>query len=77
MDANEGKLINSQKDIGGWPLLKNQKAPLDSDNDGMPNKWEEANKLDSNKDDRNSDPDQDGYTNLEEFLNSSDPHTKN
>lgn len=77
INSNKGKLINSQKDVGGWPLLKNQKAPLDSDNDGMPDKWEEANKLNPNKDDRNSDHDQDGYTNLEEFLNSSDPHTKN
>ena len=33
--------------------------------------WEKANKIDpQNPDDRNGDADKDGYTNLEEYLNS-------
>ena len=42
----------------------------DSDNDGMSDVWETAHGLDENNpDDRNEDSDNDGYTNLEEFLN--------
>jgi len=46
----------------------------DNDHDGMSNKWEMDHALDvDNPDDRNEDPDNDGYTNLEEFLNGSLP----
>jgi len=37
----------------------------------MPNKWEKANKLNPrDPEDRNSDKDGDGYTNLEKYINS-------
>jgi hypothetical protein len=63
-------LIDSQKEVGGWPELKSKPAPKDIDRDGMPDKWEKKNGLDpSNPDDRNGDSDKDGYTNLEEYLN--------
>jgi pectate lyase len=70
----KGKIINSQKDVGGWPALKSAPAPVDSDHDGMPDEWETAHGLNS-KDafDAQADPDKDGYTNLEEYLNRSDP----
>ena len=35
-----GKLINSQKDVGGWPDYRPAAAPADSDADGMPDAWE-------------------------------------
>ncbi|MDP4272193.1 MAG: pectate lyase, partial [Bacteroidota bacterium] len=63
--------INSQKDVGGWPELKQLPAPVDSDNDGMPDSWEIRNKLNP------KDPSDGGktnldkqYTNLEVYLNS-------
>ncbi|MEI7420466.1 MAG: pectate lyase [Prolixibacteraceae bacterium] len=64
-------IIDSQKEVGGWPALKTKPAPLDSDQDGMPDAWEKQNGLDP-KDpaDRNGDRNKDGYTNLEEYLNS-------
>ncbi|SHG18430.1 hypothetical protein SAMN03080594_1191, partial [Arenibacter palladensis] len=41
----------------------------DSDKDGMSNEWETANGLNPNdSSDGNKDRDDDGYTNLEEFL---------
>jgi len=63
--------IDSQEEVGGWPELKSEPAPQDTDQDGMPDRWEKANKLDPrNPKDRNGDLDGDGYTNLEEYLNS-------
>jgi hypothetical protein len=68
---NKGKLIDSQDEVGGWPTLNSLPAPLDTDRDGMPDVWEKANKLDpSNPKDRNGDLDKDGFTNLEEYMNS-------
>jgi hypothetical protein len=66
-----GSLIDSQDEVGGWPELESAPAPADTDQDGMPDAWEKANKLDAkNPKDRNGDADKDGYTNLEEYLNS-------
>jgi len=64
-----GGLINSQKDVGGWPVLKTLPPFYDSDNDGMPDHWERARTLDLAADDSAGDTDKDGYTNLEEYLN--------
>lgn len=75
--AKKGKLINSQKEVGAWPILKSAPPYIDSDKDGMPDSWENQHKLNSAKADNNLDSDKDGYTNLEEFLNSTDPHSKN
>ena len=66
-----GKLLDSQDEVGGWPELASAPAPLDTDRDGMPDAWETANQLDpKDPEDRNGDLDGDGYTNLEEYLNS-------
>ena len=63
-------IIDTQEDVGGWPELKSSPAPADSDHDGMPDLWEDQNKLDKrNPEDRNK-IDPDGYTMLERYLNS-------
>ena len=41
--------------------------------DGMPRKWESKHGLNPERADHNEDPDKDGYTNIEEFLNGTDP----
>lgn len=46
----------------------------DDDNDGMPDEWEIANFLDPLFDDAHDDADEDGYTNLEEYLAGTDPN---
>ena len=66
-----GKLLDSQDEVGGWPPLKSAPAPTDTDRDGMPDAWEKANNLNPrNPEDRNADSNGDGYTNLEQYLNS-------
>lgn len=64
-------IIDSQNQVGGYPVLRSLPAPEDTDHDGMPDEWEKTHGLNvSNPDDRNEDHDGDGYTNLEEYLNS-------
>ena len=65
------RLIDSQAEVGGWPKLQSLPAPQDTDQDGMPDKWERKyNLAPKNPNDRNDDQNNDGYTNLEEYLNS-------
>lgn len=66
-----GRLINSQTDVGGWPGLKAGPAWVDSDGDGMPNDWEREHGFNpKDGSDGSKDRDGDGYTNLEDWLNS-------
>ena len=45
-------------------------ASLDADKDGMPDDWENANGLNPGIDDSSGDIDGDGYTNIEDYINS-------
>ncbi len=61
-------IIDTQDDVGGWPILKSSNAPEDTDHDGMPDKWEKKNGLNpNNASDRNKVA-EDGYTMLEKYL---------
>ena len=72
-----GTIIDSQKDVGGWPVLESAPAPQDSDHDGMPDTWEMKYGLNPNDpSDANKDLNGDGYTNIEKYLNGIDPTTK-
>ena len=64
-----GKIIKSQEDIGGWPELKSEPAPKDSDHDGMPDDWEIKNELNPNDGEDRNIVSKDGYTMLEKYLN--------
>jgi pectate lyase len=65
------RMINSQEDVGGWPELRSVPPASDRDGDGMPDTWEMRCGLNPDDSaDGNRDRDQDGYTNLEEYLNS-------
>ena len=69
-----GYIIDSPEQVGGWIDVANGTAYADGDGDGMPDRWEKRHGLDPNDGaDRNGDPDGDGYTNLEEFLNGTEP----
>ena len=66
--------IDSPKQVGGWPDLKSSPAPADQDQDGMPDAYETAHHLNpTDPADRNLDTDSNGYTNLEDYLNSLTP----
>jgi hypothetical protein len=70
---NTGKLIDSQSEVGGWDIYGPiyRPADWDTDNDGMSDEWENQHGLNSDDpDDRNGDANNDGYTNLEEYINS-------
>jgi hypothetical protein len=69
-----GRIIDDEQQVGGWPELKSSEPPRDSDKDGMPDEWEKQHDLDPDDPaDGNADTDADGYTNLEEYLNSIKP----
>lgn len=69
--SGTGRIIDSQDDMGGWPVLRSLPAPRDTDGDGMPDAWERANGLNPTKAaDGNADRNGDGWTNLEEYLDS-------
>jgi len=67
-------IIDTPADVGGWPQYNSAPPPLDSDHDGMPDVWEENFGLSpSDPSDGKEDKDGDGYTNVEEWLNGTDP----
>jgi len=69
-----GRIIDDEDEVRGWPPLASARPPADSDRDGMPDQWERRHGLSSDDAaDRNADDDQDGYTNLEEYLNGIQP----
>lgn len=69
-----GRIIDSPQEVGGWGEYRPGQAPPDTDADGMPDEWERQHRLDPHDAaDNRGDADGDGYTNLEEFLNGTDP----
>jgi hypothetical protein len=69
-----GQIIDSRAEFPGWPSLAGGAAPIDDDSDGMPSGWEASQCLDDAAPDDARDPDGDGYTNLEEYLNATSPN---
>lgn len=73
--SGKAGLIDSEEDNGceGFSGLDVytaiRPAGYDTDGDGMPDWWEKAKGLNPDIADNNEDPDGDGYTNLEDYLN--------
>jgi pectate lyase len=82
-DAVDTRVINETKNTSGgvvnnansteWNNLWNASSVSraggwDTDKDGMPDAWESANGLNPSADDHNADADNDGYRNIEEYL---------
>jgi hypothetical protein len=71
-----GKIINNPSEVGGWPNLSSGSTYSDTDHDGISDSWERlffGNLNRSSSSNSSSDFDNDGYTDLEEFLNRTDP----
>ncbi len=63
-------IIDTQNDVGGWPVLASTAILKDTDGDGMPDAWETAHKLDPNKPNANGRDLSTGYDNIEVYINS-------
>lgn len=67
---SQNGIIDSQSDVGGWPELKSTPAPVDTDQDGMPDEWEKSNKLNPNDaSDAAANTISKAYSNIEVYIN--------
>lgn len=69
--GTKGQIINTEADNGipgNVGQVANGTPPTDTDRDGMPDEWETARGLNPNSADDSGDDDNDGYTNVEEYL---------
>ena len=72
-----GKIIDDPLEVGGWLIIPPASPCKDTDADGMPDVWEKMFDLNSNDPfDSIADPNGNGYTNLEEYLNGTNPISK-
>jgi hypothetical protein len=70
-NGSKNGLIDTQNAVGGWPDLLASSAPEDSDNDGMPDYWEDARQLNKYSDTDAQITTLDGkYPNIEVYMNS-------
>jgi pectate lyase len=64
-----GRIINDPAEVGGWPNLRSESAPVDADGDGMPDQWEIGHGSDPQAFDAWQDANRNGWANLEDYLN--------
>lgn len=63
-------IIDTQRDVDGWPFLNIANSPVDTDEDGMPDAWETAKGLDPKKANANGKNLSTAYDNIEVYINS-------
>jgi hypothetical protein len=76
MDSYKKGIITDISQVGGYPEYKG-KSYVDTDKDGIPDKWEKKHGLNPNDPaDAKLDLNNDGYTNIEDYINGIDPTKK-
>ncbi len=69
-----GKIIDDPSQVGGWLTISEAAPCADSDHDGMPDVWEQKYEFDfKDPSDATKDFNRNGYTNIEEFMNGTNP----
>ena len=67
---DDNRPADAADDWSAWPTLNSTAAPIDTDGDGMPDEWEKSNGLDPSDPSDGKTIGTDGYSNLENYLNS-------
>lgn len=67
---DDNKPADAEASWSAWPTLASKEAPKDTDGDGMPDEWELANALDPTNPNDGKTIGADGYSNLENYINS-------
>ena len=65
-----GKIIDDEREVGGWPAYASGEPPVDTARDGIPDEWKKAHGLQLNDPNVANAVSADGYTMLEVYLNS-------
>jgi hypothetical protein len=68
--GKKGIIFKNEQDAGGQPVIKNGLAAKDSDEDGIPDQWEQKNKLNAADKQDAGNITAGGYTYLELYINS-------
>jgi hypothetical protein len=73
-NTGSSTIAESEDDLGGFPQIESAVACPDADHDGMPDQWENSYGFSPHfAGDNSADADGDGYTNIEEYLNGTNP----
>ncbi|MBR1548713.1 MAG: polysaccharide lyase [Prevotella sp.] len=76
-DSYKQGIITDPRQMGGYPEYRSWQPYVDTDQDGMPDWWEQAYGLNPrDASDANGDLNGDGYTNIEKYINGIDPRSK-
>lgn len=67
---DDNRPADAADDWSAWPTLNSAAEPVDTDGDGMPDEWEKSNGLDPSDPSDGKTIGTDGYSNLENYLNS-------
>ena len=67
---DDNKPADADESWSAWPTLASKEAPKDTDGDGLPDEWEKAHGLDATDPKDGKTIGADGYSNLENYLNS-------
>src|SRR5262249_32994189 len=65
-----GKIINDEREVGGWPAYASDQPPVSTAGDGIPDEWKKARGFSPDDPNVANTVNAEGYTELEVYLNS-------